>query len=606
MINREAILHIPKSNLSYAYDRERLHIRIRTKKDDIKSVWLRIGDPYDWEKGGLDGGNLSGDGAEGWLGAETIPMVKEAETEYFDYWFCEHTPIKKRSRYAFILESDDEKILFGEKKIVDLDGSLEDEKKLSDMRNFFCFPYLNGKDVLDAPKWAKNMVWYQIFPERFCNGKPEISPENVMPWGSKPERDNFMGGDLYGLYEKIDYLEELGVTGIYLCPIFHGISNHKYDTVSYFEIDPHFGDKEIFKKIVEKLHQKGMKIMLDAVFNHVGTQFPQWKDVVKNGKLSKYVDWFLIKKFPVDEIREDGKINYETFANTRMMPKLNLENPDCRKYMLEVASYWVKEFDIDGWRLDVSNEIDHKFWREFRELCKGIKKDIYILGEIWHNSLPWLMGDQFDAVMNYPMSDAIIDFLKDERLDGERLKYGVNDALIAYPKNISEVNFNLLDSHDTPRILTQLKDNKNRFKMAMALLFFQSGSPCIYYGTEYGMNGDKNSNSEDNRKCMVWNRDEQDEEIFKFVKQLIKIRKESVEFQFTDIEWLDLENSKIIGMKKGNIIFLINGNGEKKERVNLKRFINEDRVYDLFRDSLTLLNEGEIELLPEEFILMKI
>ena len=365
MITREAILHIPKSNYSYAYDSNTLHMRIRVKKGEIKKAYLRIGDPYNWEQGGLDGGNLNGDDAKGWLGGGNYPMRKELETEYFDYWFCEYKPPKKRSRYAFILESEDEKILVGEKRVEILEDKKNDESKLSNLSNFFSYPYINSKDVLEMPEWVKNIVWYQIFPERFANGNEKISPKNVEPWGTHPERDNFMGGDLYGIYEKLDYLEELGITGLYLCPIFHGKTNHKYDTISYYDIDPHFGDKVIFKKLVEKAHSKGIKIMLDAVFNHVGSNHPFWLDVVENRENSKYAKWFVINNF-----NSDGTIDYETFANVKEMPKLNVEYPECREYLLQVAEYWIKEFDIDGWRLDVCNEIDHKFWREFRERCK--------------------------------------------------------------------------------------------------------------------------------------------------------------------------------------------------------------------------------------------
>ncbi|MGL5053420.1 MAG: glycoside hydrolase family 13 protein, partial [Cetobacterium sp.] len=532
MITREAIYHLPKSNYAYAYSNSELHFRIRSKKNEVDEVFLRIGDPYEWETGGLDGGNLNGTDAKGWSGATEVMMKKELTTEYFDYWFCHYTPPKKRSRYAFILKDKDEKILFGEKQI-DLLRSDKDEFKLSNLSNFFSFPYLNKKDVLDAPDWAKNIIWYQIFPERFCNGNKDISPQNVKPWGEVPTHDNFMGGDLYGLYSKLDYLEELGITGIYLCPIFTGNTNHKYDTVDYYKIDPHFGDEKIFKKIVKKAHQKGIKIMLDAVFNHVGTSFEYWKDVVKNGEKSEYADWFVINKFPVYE--ENFKINYETFANVKEMPKLNLENKDCRKYILNIATYWIKEYDIDGWRLDVCNEIDHKFWREFREETKKVKKDIYILGEVWHDGLPWLMGDQFDAVMNYPISDAIIKFLKKDKLDGLELSYEINKAIVSYPQNITEVSFNLLDSHDTARILTVLKKDKKKLKLSIALLFFQSGSPCIYYGTEIGMDGDKRSNCEDNRKCMVWDENFQDKELYSFVKKIIQIRKENNQFQNTFI-----------------------------------------------------------------------
>ena len=211
-ITREGIFHLPKSNYSYGYDSETLHLRIRTKKGEVKKAYLRIGDPYIWEVGGADGGNL-GAGGTGWK-AETLPMKKEVETEYFDYWIGEYKPEKKRSRYAFILEGKEEKILFTEKKIYEL-GKNDDIYILSKVSDFFCFPYLNNIDVPKSPEWAKDMIWYQIFPDRFNNGDPSINPEGVEPWGTEPTGKNFMGGDLRGIIEKLDYLEDLVITGLY-------------------------------------------------------------------------------------------------------------------------------------------------------------------------------------------------------------------------------------------------------------------------------------------------------------------------------------------------------------------------------------------------------
>lgn len=595
MITREAILHIPKSNFSYAYDNQTLHMRIRTKKNEVKNAYLRIGDPYNWAKGGLDGGNLNGEDAQGWIGGGNYSMKKELETEYFDYWFCEYKPPKKRSRYAFILENEEEKILVGEKRIEVLKENRDNEDILSNLSNFFSFPYINSKDVLRGPEWAKNTIWYQIFPERFSNGNTEISPKEVKPWGTKPDRHNFMGGDLYGIYDKLDYLHELGITGIYLCPIFYGKTNHKYDTVDYYEIDPHFGNKEIFKKLVEKAHSKGIKIMLDAVFNHVGSEHPFWLDVIENRENSKYAKWFVINNF-----NSDGTIDYETFANVKEMPKLNVENPECREYLLQVAEYWIKEFNIDGWRLDVCNEIDHKFWREFRERCKKIKEDLYILGEIWHDSLPWLMGDQFDAVMNYPISDAILDFLNSDTWDGEELRSSINSAIVSYPRNVNEINFNLLDSHDTARALTILKEDKEKLKLALALMFFQNGSPCIYYGTEIGMSGDKHRDSEANRGCMVWDEKEQDKELLSFVKNLISMRKENKEFQLNEIQWKFFNDKKVITLEKEGIILIINSSN-KTENIEFSKEIIED----LILKKKIELQDRKLQISPKSFYILK-
>lgn len=605
MISREAILHIPKSNYAYAYDKDTLHLRIRTKKGEIDYATLRIGDPYKWAVGGLSGGNLAGTMAEGWIGGENFPMTKEGETEYFDYWIASYKPPKKRSRYAFILEGKGEKILFGEREIVLLNGGLSDERVLSNFTNFFCFPYLNGKDVNIHPRWTKDTVWYQIFPDRFNNGNPSISPKNVSPWGTIPNAENFMGGDLYGIIDKLDYLKDLGINGLYFCPIFEGYSNHKYDTIDYMNVDPHFGDKETFKLLVEEAHKRGMKVMLDAVFNHMGALSPLWQDVVKKGRNSKYANWFVINKFPVYEDKpieewDFWNLNYETFGDVAEMPKLNVEDKNCREYLLNVAKYWVEEFDIDGWRLDVANEVDHKYWREFREMLKEIKPDLYILGEIWHDSLPWLMGDQYDAVMNYPLSDAILDFIAYDKIDGEHLKYRINKAMLAYPKNVTESNFNLLDSHDTNRILSIVGEDREKLKQAFLLNFFQTGAQCIYYGTEIGMTGIKGMGSEMNRQCMIWDENKQDHELLDFFKKLIKIRKENKVFQ-EELQWLKIDK-KFILIQKGNLCLAINKNKESMN-IDLEEYFQGKELIDMFKNTKL---RGQMEVLKKEFKLFEI
>lgn len=605
-ITREAIFHLPKSNYSYSYDKETLHLRIRTKKGEVKSATLRVGDPYIWEAGGANGGNLNAGGSV-WTSGENIPMVKEVETEYFDYWFAEYKPKYKRSRYAFILENDDEKLLFTERKIFELKE--DNQEVLSNPGNFFCFPYLNGIDVATTPEWVKDTVWYQIFPDRFANGDSSIDPEDVEPWGSEPKHDNFMGGDLQGVIDHLDYLKELGIGGIYFCPIFTAKSNHRYDTIDYMEIDPRLGTKETFKKLVDEAHKRGIKIMLDAVFNHAGFYSKQWQDVLQNEEKSKYKDWFYIKKFPVKEclmkdVIDDKNLYYETFGTVPSMPKLNTENPETREFLLEVGRYWVREFDIDAWRLDVANEVDHSFWRDFRKEVRSIKPDIYILGEIWHNSLPWVMGDQFDAVMNYPLTDGINGFFCEDKCSAEEFKYIVNEVSVSYPRQINEVNFNLLDSHDTSTILSIAKGDKNKVKLALLFMLTQAGSPCIYYGDEIGLGGEKGHFGDQNRRCMVWEEEKQDRDLFKFVQKLLRLRKKLPEFKSTNLEWLETNSETgLIAFKKEDILVVIN-NSNKSTEYKLPEYLKNEQVTELFTDKKLELNE-ELSLNPFGFAIIK-
>jgi glycosidase len=551
MITKSSIYHRPKDNYVYAIDSKFLHVRIRSKIGEVKKVTLRIGDPYDWEKGG-SGGNLNGENAYNWVGGTNIPMVLEATTHEFDYWFAKVEPEFRRARYAFVLENKEEKIIFGERRIVELNKSNE-KKELSSINNFFCFPYMSPMDEYKAPKWVEDAIFYQIFPERFNNGNPHLSPKNALPWGSiDPKHDYYFGGDLQGIIDKVDYIASLGVNAVYLCPIFESSSNHKYDTIDYFKIDPHFGNDETFKELVDKLHDKGIKIMLDAVFNHIGYKSKEFLDVVNKGDKSKYWDWFNIRSYPLlnkdlKDVRNKADINYETFAFTPHMPKLNTQNPEVRKHLIEVGKYWVKKFGIDGWRLDVANEVDHSFWREFRKEIKTINPDIYILGEAWHDAMPWLSGDQFDAVMNYPLTDAIIGYFAKNEFGTTEFINQVNTNIVNYPVSVRKVMFNLLDSHDTTRIITHALGNINRVKMAYAFLFSHTGTPSIYYGGEVGMDGGHDPLC---RKCMVWEEEKQNKDMFEYVKTLISLRNENKSLKSENLIWIDLKKENALGYIK--------------------------------------------------------
>lgn len=574
MITRSSLTHTVKSADSYAYDEQTLHLRLKCAKDEVERVSLWIGDPYRWAEGGLDGGNLGGSDAHGWVGGNEVPMEREGVTEHHDHWFAEFTPPKRRSRYGFILYGKDgEKILFGEKRTVDLDSKAAEETELSNLSNFFCFPYINPKDVLVTPQWTKSTVWYQIFPERFANGRPEISPKNAEPWGSVPTSSNFMGGDLWGVIEHLDYLKNLGVNGLYLCPIFTANTSHKYDTVDYFNVDPHFGGNEAFRALIKEAHDRGMKVMLDAVFNHIGDQHPFWLDVVKNGEKSQYADWFWINQFPVypntDKSEWDcWNFNYETFGNVLEMPKLNTEHQPCREYLLDVARYWVEEFDIDGWRLDVANEVDHQFWREFRSVVKQVKPDCYILGEIWHEGMPWLRGDQYDSLMNYPMTQAITDYFALDAQNKQQFMETVTGAYLAYPRNVNEAMFNLLESHDTTRLISLCGNDLRRAKLAYLFMFTQAGAPCIYYGGEVAMEGRKGMGLEDNRRCMNWSPNQTELDFKAFIEQLIELRKGDDSFNQPYIDWLETHHPTVVGYQRGSRRFLIN-NSDSPANVTL-------------------------------------
>lgn len=494
---KEAIYHRPKNSYAYAYDERTLHIRLRAKKDDLKDVQLIHGDPYRW--------------AEGHMLSDKEPMTKLASDELFDYWFIAISPENNRFVYQFEVSDGTETWVMGEK------GFTKDVEE----NRFYRFPYLNAIDVFDAPEWVKDTVWYQIFPERFANGNPGRKTNTNGVWGDTPKPDSFFGGDFEGIIQHLDYLKDLGITGIYMTPIFEAPSNHKYDTIDYMKLDPQFGDEETFRQLVRECHARGIRVMLDAVFNHAGYGFAPFQDVLKNGAKSRYADWFHMLSFG----EEEGELpQYETFAFTGDMPKLKTSNPEVKAYLLNVAKYWIEEFDIDGWRLDVANEVDHKFWREFRNTVRAVKDDVYMVAEIWNDAMPWLQGDQFDSVMNYPFTEAVIDFIAKGTITASQFGDQLSSHLQLYPENVSEVMFNLLGSHDTARLLTRCGDDRSKVKLAYLLLFTYPGSPCVYYGDEVGLAGDGDDFAY-YRPCMEWDEAKQDQDLLSTVKRLIAIRK---------------------------------------------------------------------------------
>ncbi|MEI2663542.1 alpha-glycosidase [Rossellomorea sp. LJF3] len=495
----EAIYHRPKDNYAYACTNNELHIRIRTKKKDVETVTLLHGDPYQWDNGQ-------------WL-YDRKEMVLTGTDQLFDYWFASISPPFRRLRYGFLLDDETDEVFYGEKGF--------NEAPSADIGDYFCFPFLNTIDVFQAPEWVKDTVWYQIFPERFANGNTENDPEGTLDWNSaEPSPTNFFGGDLEGVIQNIPYLKTLGISGIYFTPIFKAHSNHKYDTIDYFEIDPQFGTKETLKKFIKVCHEHDIKVMLDAVFNHSGFYFNQFQDVLEKGEDSPYKEWFHVNEFPLDI--ESSPPNYDTFAFEASMPKLNTENEEVRNYLLEVGRYWIKEFDIDGWRLDVANEVDHHFWREFRKEVKGIKPELYILGEIWHDSMPWLRGDQFDAVMNYPFTTNLLNLFAHQTIFASQFAENMTSVVHMYPKNVNEVNFNLVGSHDTPRVLTECGEDIRRAKQIYTFMLTFTGTPCIYYGDEIGLTGEQDPGC---RKCFPWEQELHNKELFGHIQKHIALRK---------------------------------------------------------------------------------
>lgn len=534
-MNLEAINHTPKSSDAHAYTENTLHIRLRTAKGDALLIELVYGIKYDW------------------MNYKSVPMKKIVSDNLYDYYQADLELTDTRIGYYFKIKGEGESFCYTEA------GFLEEFPDDMSYCYFFQYPYINKADVHKEPAWTKDAVFYQIFVERFFNGDEENSPKDLVPWDSEPRPKSFFGGDLRGILKKLDYLEELGINGLYLTPIFESPSNHKYDTVDYREIDKYFGDKETFKELVRKSHEKGIRIILDAVFNHCSEYFPPFQDVKEKGKASPYRDWFFIEDYPVSK----NPLNYQTFGYVSYMPKLNTSNTEVKEYLFDTVRYWMEEFDIDGWRLDVSDEIDHCFWREFRNTVKRIREDAIIIGENWHNAYPWLMGDQFDSVMNYPVTKLCLDYFARNIIGAKAFEEGLSTLLMRYADQVNEAMLNLLDSHDTERFLYTCKENKGYLRNAAAFLFGYTGIPCTYYGTETGMTGAYDPGC---RRGFDWEQEHWDQDLYDYYKKLIQIRKEEKALKYGTISFHSRDDLFVMkrSFEKETIYIVINNTGEEK------------------------------------------
>lgn len=370
-----------------------------------------------------------------------------------------------------------------------------------------------------VPSWVQDAVFYQIFPERFANGDSSNDPPGTEPWGGVPKSKNYFGGDLQGIIDHLDYIASLGVNALYLNPIFESNSNHKYHATDFLKIDPQFGDEKTFERLVDGCHARGIRIILDGVFNHTGVGFFAFDDIKKCGAASRYVKWYNIYSFPV---APPNKPNYECWWGYGDLPKLMTHNPEVRDYLFNVTKHWMK-FGIDGWRLDVPNEIPHTFWIEWRKLVKSLNPEAYIVGEIWDDASPWLKGDQFDAVMNYRFRKACLDFFVLQKKTPGEFAVALDSITSSYPPEVNLAMQNLLGSHDTERFLTLCNGNTDIMKLAWLFQMTYVGAPMVYYGDEVGMTGGKDPGC---RGTMIWDAGKQDHALLGYLRAAIGMRKE--------------------------------------------------------------------------------
>lgn len=501
-MNKYALQHIVDSSYCFPVSPNEIVLRLRTAKDDIVRAQVIYESKYAIAEA-----------------QKTVEMRKAYVGELFDFYEVKLTLEDTRLAYVFYIDDGTKCYYFSE------DGATESYDFTIGFYNFFQYPYINEADIMTCVPWMKTAVFYQIFVDRFAMGKQDKDKSYInCSWGEVPTPKTFAGGDIKGITEKLDYIKEVGCNAIYLTPVFCSVSNHKYDISDYYQVDAQFGTNEDLKELITCAHEKGIRIVLDAVFNHCSEYLMQFQDVLKNGNESQYFDWFVIRGDKVNQ----KDVNYETFAACAYMPKLNTSNKEVQKFLLEIATHYVKEYDIDGWRLDVSDEISHEFWREFRRQVKSAKKDAVIIGENWHDANNYLRGDQYDSIMNYAFTKACLDYFATGTKTSEQMAWKLNEILMRNTEPVNMMMLNLLDSHDTHRFFKEVGSDRFKMKAALALLFLFTGAPCIFYGTEVLTFGGYDP---DCRRCMDWEKARADGEyrdIYELLQTLSEIRSSGV------------------------------------------------------------------------------
>lgn len=493
-----AIYHQPESQYAYAKSEHIVALRLRTAKSDRISVRVLYGGKYDFARK-----------------HKACEMTLGYSDRLFNYYVADVYLTDVRLVYIFEIEEDGKVFYYSE------DGLTQTYSFALSYYNSFQIAYVNGADIHRPVGWMQDARFYQIFVDRFARGNMQKDDTYIdLPWGERPTPKSFAGGDLAGIREKLGYLQELGVNALYLTPVFRAVSNHKYDTEDYFSVDAMFGGEKDFSELIREAHRQGFRIVLDAVFNHVSERCAQFRDVLEKGIKSQYFDWFIIRGDAIDR----KKVNYECFAACSYMPKWNTSNPAVQDYLIGVALYWMKKYRIDGWRLDVSDEAAHAFWRRFRAAVKRENPDCVLIGENWHDASAYLRGDECDAIMNYAFTKACLDLFAFHAFNAAQFADKLNELLMRNTDTVNGMMLNLLDSHDTHRFLTRTDGDVKKLECALAVLYLFVGAPCIYYGTEIGMEGGYDP---DCRRTMDWAKADEKGATWRMVQALAALKREA-------------------------------------------------------------------------------
>lgn len=485
-MNPATIFHRPMSEFAFALDDTHYIFRLRTGKGEAESVRFYYADRAVMTPK---------------LQFAPLPMEKFRTDRYFDWYEIRLETRFERIAYYFELQNGVETLFYY--------GDCYEMAGTPTRADYFQLPFNHRADRFAAPAWTRDAVVYNIFPDSFAAGK------RLAPNGAPPCR----GGTVRGVTENLDYIASLGFNCIYLNPIFAARSYHRYDTLDYYRIDPHMGAEDDLRDLVRRAHALGIRVILDGVFNHVSSDHPFFRDVLENGRASRYYSCFYaLPETP--RLPAAGELpGYTCFSYVADMPKTNTADPFLRQYFCDVGAYWVRKFDVDGWRLDVANELDDGFLRAFRASVKAAKSGALIVGEVWENAAHYLGGDMLDSAMNYDFRRYCRRFFAEQTVDAETFDTNVSTLLLRYNENALFAQLNLLDSHDVSRFLSLCGGKTERMELAVLLQMTFPGMPCVFYGDEKGLCGESEP---EYRRPMAWDASSPLEEVY---RRMIALRK---------------------------------------------------------------------------------
>ena len=515
-MNKYAITHIPDSEYAYPLDESTLRLVLKVARgEEYKEIAVLWNNKYDFTKRRY-----------------YARMRKLCSDGQHDYYICDLAGSDVRFAYIFLLTlPDDGEYYYSE------EGVTEEYDFKHGYYTFFQYPFINKADVITAVPWAKEAVVYQIFVDRYCRGDTGKDGRYItQEWSRIPKAKDFAGGDLKGITEMLDTIHGEGFNTLYLTPVFRSPSNHKYNVADYTRVDPMFGTNEDLYELIRAAHARGMRLILDAVFNHCDESNPLFADVKAKGQKSEFYDWFIVHgEKPRRLVPSAGGeqwggashdlCNYEIFADCPYMPKWNTSDPKAREYLINIALTYLS-WGVDGLRLDVADEISHIFWREFRSAVKAKYPEALLIGEVWHENGMYLGGDEFDGVMNYKLQKIYTDYFACGLFPAQEAADRINRVVMGHRRQASGMMLNFLDNHDTPRFLRLCGEDEKALRVALVALYFSVGMPCVLYGTELPLTGDGDP---DCRRTYDW---AQKPRHALFLRELARMRKVLPEGEF--------------------------------------------------------------------------